>query len=110
MEDLVSRRRRCGEAEFATPKCFSLALLFLRTKDSGGDFELPPNHLTEFKIGDLFQEGALTIDNYGIIRTRCGRQKSSWQGPFDQSLLRVLLFLQGMANICLPNTCFSISM
>ena len=48
------------------PQNVSLAGLFLKTKDSERNFDLPPNCLKEFKIEGLFQEGANSVDNYSI--------------------------------------------
>ena len=41
--------------------------LIFKNKESGRNFDLSPNCLKEFKIEGLFQEGAITIDNYSII-------------------------------------------
>ena len=99
-----------GGSELATPKCVSLAWLFLRTKDSGRNVDVPPNCLKEFKIEGLFQERDNTTENYGIIWTGGGEQGGTYKDPFNQSLPHVPLSLQGMANMCLPNICFPISL
>lgn len=70
---------------------FELIIFEAQKALKGLDFSL--NCLKEFKIKDLFQEGAITRDDYGLIKTRSGRQGGSQQGPVDQRALCVTFYL-----------------
>lgn len=75
---------------------FELIIFEAQKALKGLDFSL--NCLKEFKIEGLFQEGAITIDDYSLIETGSGRQGGTQQGPFDQSSLCVTFYLDVSAK------------
>ena len=90
---------RCGGSELASPKCVSLASLFLKTKDSGRNFDLPLNCLKEFKIEALSSGQAITIDNSGYGRLGGSLlspllSKSSLSGHIVSKWLSKTLFIR----------------